>query len=81
MKNKNLGLYAVALAILVVGLLWAGLPVTSLVWFGLVLACPLMMFFMMRGMHGADSQQQHPASPRDDRFDSDRPEDHHHTIR
>jgi cobalamin synthase len=80
MKNKNLGLYAVALAILVVGLLWAGLPVTSLVWFGLVLACPLMMFFMMRGMHGAHSQQ-HPASPRDDRFGSDQPDDHHHTIR
>lgn len=29
---------------------WAGLPVATLLF---LLVCPLMMFFMMRGMHGA----------------------------
>ncbi len=52
MKNRNYGLYAVAAAIVVVGALWAGLPVGSLATFGLILVCPLMMFFMMRGMGG-----------------------------
>ena len=52
MKNRNYALYAVALAIVVVGALWAGLPVASLAFFGFLLVCPLMMFFMMRGMHG-----------------------------
>ncbi len=61
MKNKNLGLYAVALAIVVVGALWAGVPVGTLALFGLFLACPLMMFFMMRGMHGGNEHDQDTA--------------------
>ena len=52
MRNRNYGLYAIALAIVVLGVLWAGLPAASLALFGLLLVCPLMMFFMMRGMHG-----------------------------
>ena len=40
------GLMAVAGAGITV---WAGLPVSVLLF---VLVCPLMMFFMMRGMHG-----------------------------
>jgi hypothetical protein len=37
---------------LVVGLLAAGTPLRSMLPFVLVLACPLMMMFMMRGMGG-----------------------------
>jgi uncharacterized membrane protein len=53
MKRQQWGLYAVALAILIVGLVWAGVPASTLLIAGLVLACPLMMFVMMRGMHGS----------------------------
>ena len=59
MKSRNYGLYAVALAIVVVGALWAGLPVATLGVFAVVLACPLMMFFMMRGMGGGQDRGQH----------------------
>jgi hypothetical protein len=54
MRRQQWGQYAVALAILVVGLAWAGVPVSSLLIAGLVLVCPLMMLVMMRGMHGGD---------------------------
>lgn len=69
MKNRNYGLYAVAAAILVVGILWIGVPWATLGVFALVLACPLMMLFMMRGMqgtHGNDHQSDSPEA-RDDR--------------
>ena len=53
MNGERLPLYAIALAVLVVGLVFAGVPVGTLIVLPLVLACPLMMFFMMRGMdHG-----------------------------
>jgi hypothetical protein len=51
-KNSNLGLYAVAAAILVVGAVAFDVPFGSLATFGLILVCPLMMIFMMRGMAG-----------------------------
>ncbi|MBZ4018586.1 DUF2933 domain-containing protein [Streptomyces purpurogeneiscleroticus] len=51
-NNRNYGLYAVALAIAFVGALALGVPVSTLALLALVAACPLMMFFMMRGMHG-----------------------------
>jgi len=54
MKRQQWGLYAVALAILIVGLGWAGMPASMLLTAGLILVCPLMMFVMMRGMHGGD---------------------------
>lgn len=57
MNKKNYGLYAVALAILVVGALWLGVPVATLAVGALVLACPLMMLFMMRGMHGGSGER------------------------
>jgi hypothetical protein len=75
MRSKNLGWYSVALAIVVVGLLWAGLPPASLVWFALVLACPLMMFLMMRGMHGGDNHDDHGGPPPTDQHD------HHDSLR
>jgi hypothetical protein len=54
---------------LAVGLLVAGTPVRSLLPILLVLACPLMMMFMMRGMGG---QEGHGGAPSPDR------RDHHH---
>ncbi len=69
MKSRNYGLYAIALAIVVVGALWLGMPIGTLAFLGLVLACPLMMIFMMRGMHGGD-QQGHDSA--------DRPAPHDH---
>ena len=71
MNNRNYGLYAVALAIVVVGALWLGLPLGTLALLGLVLVCPLMMIFMMRGMHGGESDQ-HDASANGDT----KPHDH-----
>jgi hypothetical protein len=52
MKRQPWGLYAIALAILVVGLVALGVPASTLLFAGLVLVCPLMMMFMMHGMHG-----------------------------
>jgi Flp pilus assembly protein TadB len=72
MKTRNFGLYAVAAAIVVVGLLWAGLPVGSLSFLGLIVVCPLMMFFMMRGMHGNNRQE-----PQDNTPGSKDPNDRH----
>jgi len=51
MKRRHLPLYAIALAILVVGLAFAGVPVQTMLFGLLALACPLMMMFMMGG-HG-----------------------------
>ncbi|MEV0170658.1 DUF2933 domain-containing protein [Streptomyces sp. NPDC050803] len=66
MNQRNYGMYALAAAIVVVGALIVGASLESLVWLALVAACPLMMFFMMRSMHGQDmhgGRDQH----RDDR--------------
>jgi Flp pilus assembly protein TadB len=64
MKRPQWGLYAVAFAILVVGLVWAGVPASTLLIVGLVLLCPLMMLVMMRGMHSRESgQDNRPAPP------------------
>ncbi|TQJ92478.1 DUF2933 domain-containing protein [Streptomyces sp. SLBN-31] len=51
-NQRNYGLYAVAAAIAVVGALALGLPVGTLFVLAIALSCPLMMFFMMRGIHG-----------------------------
>jgi hypothetical protein len=53
MKRQHLPLYAIALAILIVGLAFAGIPVQTLLLGLVVLACPLMMMFMMGGGHGS----------------------------
>ena len=52
MKRQQWGLCAIALAILIVGLVALGVPAQTLLFAALVLACPLMMIFMMSGMHG-----------------------------
>lgn len=68
MNRQHLPLYAIALAILVVGLTFAGVPVTTLLVGLAVLACPLMMMFMMggHGGHGGSTNEHdrddHPTS-------------------
>ena len=53
MRKQQLPQYAIALAIVIVGLVAVGVPLSSLLVVPLFLACPLMMVLMMRGMdHG-----------------------------
>jgi hypothetical protein len=58
MRREQLPLYAMALAVLMVGLAFAGVPMGTLIVLLIFLACPLMMIFMMRGMD-------HGSAPRD----------------
>ena len=67
MRKQQLPQYAIALAIAIVGLVAVGVPLRSLLVVPLVLACPLMMVLMMRGMdHGGSrrSDHEHDASDR-----------------
>jgi len=79
MKRQQWGLYAVALAIAVVGLVWAGVPAATLLIAALILVCPLMMFFMMRGMHGGDmsGHDSHTPAGRDH---TDHAQEHDHRL-
>ncbi|KOV74242.1 hypothetical protein ADL00_02560 [Streptomyces sp. AS58] len=76
--KRNYGMYAVAAAIVVVGALVVGASLESLVWLALVAACPLMMFFMMRGMNSHDTHDGHSRLHRSKRND-DPLRKHHHT--
>jgi hypothetical protein len=83
MKTRNYGLYAVAVAIVVVGAIWAGLPLGTLAVFGLILVCPLMMFLMMRGMGGGGMGGMHGGGDQDAGAEkrpdpADRPVTHDH---
>jgi hypothetical protein len=51
-SNSNRGLYAVAVAVAIVGAVWLGMPLGTLALLAIVVLCPLMMMFMMGGMHG-----------------------------
>ncbi|MEV0411162.1 DUF2933 domain-containing protein [Streptomyces sp. NPDC050448] len=65
-NNRNYGLYAIAIAIALVGALALGVPVGTLAILAIVAVCPLMMFFMMRGMHGDDMHGHgHDDAPKD----------------
>ena len=58
MKAHHLGrcgLCILVAAIFLVGTLAFGVPTSSLWPLALVVACPLMMIFVMRGMHGGSS--------------------------
>ena len=69
MKRQPWGLYAIALAILVVGLVALGVPAGTLLIAALVLTCPLMMMFMMFGTHGGPGgaeQNEHRSRAPDD---------------
>ncbi|WP_204299567.1 DUF2933 domain-containing protein [Actinoplanes campanulatus] len=50
MRRQPWGLYAIATAILVVGLIALGVPANTLLFAAFLLTCPLMMIFMMGGM-------------------------------
>ena len=79
-RNPNLGLYAVAAAIALVGALWFGVPAGTLAFVGIALICPLMMMLMMggmmNGMHGngtgTQSQDDTDRSNERDEHSSDR---------
>ena len=70
MRSDKLPLYALAAAILIVGLVALGVPVGTVFILAILAACPLMMFFMMRGMHGGDMHGGHDRS--DESTDQDR---------
>ena len=53
MKN-HLPVYVLAAAILLVGVIGFGVPASGLSIVGFVVLCPLMMIFMLGGMHGGD---------------------------
>ena len=74
MMRQHLPYYAIAAAILIVGLVAFGVPVSSLLVLGIAfLVCPLMMMFMMRGT-GAGK-----AADRND--DDDAPKEPNHNTR
>ena len=75
MKDRNHGFYALAAAVLVIGALWLGMPVSTLGLLAIVLVCPLMMVFMMKGMHGGYDHAGHGSGPSGDN------EPHDHTTR
>jgi hypothetical protein len=70
MKRQPWGLYAIALAIVVVGLVALGVPASTLLVGALVLACPLMMLFM-HGGHGAGGQHSNHQDVDHDAHDRD----------
>jgi len=59
MKTSNYGLFAVAVAIAFVGALSVGVPLAGVASLLILLACPLMMIFMMKGMHRDAGEDQH----------------------
>jgi hypothetical protein len=63
MHGKTMTYVLVAGAALVAGLLLAGSPVQALLPFVLLLACPLMMIVMMRGMGGHGDGHSNDAGP------------------
>ena len=75
MKREQLPLHALALAVFMVGLALAGVPVGALVVLLFVLACPLMMFLMMRGMDHGGSPRTHDAERERGRGQGDRSSD------
>jgi hypothetical protein len=81
MKRQQWGLYAMALAILVVGLVWAGVPASTLLVAALVLVCPVMMFVMMGGMHGGDASGHGTSHDHQHHGTADRTDDPHATGR
>lgn len=55
--NRHLPLYLLAGALLVVGVVGFGLPIWTLYLAGFLVLCPLLMTFMMGGMHGGGTSQ------------------------
>lgn len=59
MHHNRMFPYLAAGAVVAAVLIAVGAPLTSLLPFVLVLACPLMMIFMMRGMAGTRGREDH----------------------
>lgn len=73
--KHHVPLYALAAAVLILVSVAFGVPTSTLFLVGFVLLCPLMMMFMMGGMHG--SPRSGTKDP--DGHSNDGPEDHDHT--
>ena len=56
MKSQHLPWYALALAAIVVAAFALGMPASMLAVLLVAMACPLMMMFMMGGMHGGGTK-------------------------
>jgi len=68
MNRAQLPNYALAAAMLIVGLVAIGVPLSMMLPILIALACPMMMILIMSGTHGGDrrSQHDHPsAGPKD----------------
>jgi hypothetical protein len=50
--SKALLIIGMVLALALVAVVAGVIPLSQVFWLGLVVICPLMMFFMMRDMHG-----------------------------
>ena len=59
MQHNQLPTYLIAAAAIAAVLVIAGVPLAALLPFALLLACPLMMIFMMRGMTSMSSGEDH----------------------
>jgi hypothetical protein len=71
-RSPNLGLYAVAAAIAIVGALWVGVPAGTLAVVGIALVCPLMMMLMMGGMMGMHGGSKDSSDRSDDQHPQER---------
>lgn len=60
--KRHLPFYVLAAAVLLVGAIAFGVPTSSLWIGGFVVLCPLMMIFMMGGMHSGDDGKTRMAS-------------------
>ncbi|MGW5664048.1 DUF2933 domain-containing protein [Streptomyces sp. NPDC003758] len=78
MNKRNYGLYALAVAIVIAAILIVGAPLQNMIWLALFVACPLMMFFMMRGMRSQDMHGGHEQH-HDDRAEDPLHRHGHHT--
>lgn len=74
-RSPNLGLFAVAAAVAVVGALWVGVPAGTLAFVGIALICPLMMMVMMGGMMGMHGGGNDSSTPSRDHSDDQHPQD------
>ena len=59
MQHRRMFPYLFGAAALAAVLIAFGVPVASVLPFAVLLACPLMMVFMMRGMAGAHNNEDH----------------------
>ena len=57
--NRNHLSWLVVVGVVAVALAVAGVPFGTLLPFAVLLACPLMMVFMMKGMHGMHGGESH----------------------